>query len=470
MPNNSNTFYSRALSWLGFGSSKHSKKYFFKNRVPYQVNRGVVYINTQAPYEIYNSIPQIKTPVDKLAAMFANGVFKWQASGSDELTDLPKEYVTLLENPHVMQDQNTFMKTYMRQLLIYGNQYIYKNASSALAKVPLSLSCISPAYLKPELTGKVFDQVDMAGIVNRYKYEENGFARYFETKDVMWSKIGDVDNPVIGCSPLLGLEFPISNTELAYKYLNVISGEKGNIGILSATPQKDGMGSLPMDPKEKKEMEVTYRAENGIEDEQKKIMISSTPITWSPMTYPTGQLLLLEQIDANFLTILAQLGVNANLFVNSTYENLKHGLVMTHNDTVVPYADGFTQSLTKFLGLKGGRIVLDYSHLPYLQTDKKDDADALKTISDSLTVLVESGIVSNEAAQQIMANTLKVPVKDLVFKGNPLAKALSTLSPLVANKVLENFTPNETRGMVGLGTISGGDKLPTSTPPTNPTP
>lgn len=446
------------------GSGKLAQDAFFKERIPYQINRGDVYINTEVPYNIYTSIPQVSIPIDKLAAMFANGVFKWQPTGSEELQDLPKGLHALLEKPNPLQAQNDLLKKWLKLKLVYGNSYLYKNQPSAIS-LPKGITCVSPAYITPKLTGKVFDQVDMDGIVEKYEYNEGGYVRTFETKDVLWSKIEDLDNPVLGVSPLLGLKFPISNTELAYKYLNVISGEKGNIGILSATPQKDGMGSLPMSPEDKKELEKTYRAENGIEDHQKKIMISTTPISWQPMTYETAKLLLLEQIDANQLTILDKFGANRNLFVSSTYENLKNALIMTQNDTIQPHADGFTQDLTKWLGLKGGRLVLDYSHLPYMQTNKKEDADTLKTISDSLTELVNAGIVSNEAAQAIMANTLKVGVKELEFKGNPLAKALSTLSPLVANKVLENFTPNETRGMVGLGNISGGDKLPTDTPP-----
>ena len=260
-------------------------------------------------------------------------------------------------------------------------------------------------------------------------------------------------------SPLLALEFPISNTELAYRYLNCISGEKGAIGILSQIT-KDSMGSIPMSPDEKKEIERVYRQENGVDDDQKKIHITNGSVTWSPMSYPTRDLLLMEQIDANFLTILAKYGVNQNVFTSSTYENLKHGLIQTHNDTIVPHADSFTQAISKFLGIeKGKRLVLDYSHLPYLQVDKKQEADTVKVVSDSLVSLVESGIVSNEAAQTIMANTLKLSTQDLEFKGNPLAKKLSTLSPLVANNVLSKFTDNEARSLVDLPKVEGGDVI-----------
>ena len=437
---------------------KQARKAYFEQRTLIDINKGQLFIDTRVPYELYNSIPQLRAPIDKLAAMFANGKFKMQKIGNPELIELNSDVAKLLENPNVLQGQNPFLKQYLTQLIVYGNQFIYKNQASRLA-VPNSLLNISSAMVKPVLTGKLFDQVSIDGIVKNYEYTENGILKTFETNQILWSKISDLDNNLIGHSPLKAMKYPLSNTVAALQYLNVISSEKGAIGVLSSQ-SKDAMGALPMTDEEKLELERTYRADNGIEDNQKKIHITTGSVTWAPMSYPTKDLLLLEQIDANFLTILHVLGANPNLFVNSTYENLKHGLIMTHNDTIVPYADGFTQALGEFIGItKGYRLVLDYTHLPYLQTDKKQEAETIKIISDSLTELVNAGIVSNEVAQSIIANTLNTTVEELQFKGNPLTKELSKLNPLVANNVLSKFTDNEARSLVNLPRVEGGDVI-----------
>ena len=440
-------------------NKKNQRKQYFDSRINYQISKGEIYINTQVPYDLYNTIPQLRTPVDKLGAMFANGKFMLQKMGSTELLPLPHDVAKLLENPNILQGQNPFLKQYLTQLIVYGNQFIYKNSASRLSTTPQSLLNISSANIKPKLTGKLFDQVSIEGIVSNYEYDENGTKKTFEVNQILWSKISDLDNNLIGFSPLQAMKYPLSNTVAASQYLNCISTEKGAIGILSSQ-SKDAMGTIPMTEDEKKAIESTYRNDNGIEDNQKKIHITNGQVMWSPMSYPTKDLLLMEQIEANFITILNVLGVNQNLFINSTYENLKHGLIQTHNDTVVPYADGFTQALSTFIGIdKGSRLVLDYSHLPYLQTDKKQEAETIKIISDSLTELVNAGIVSNEAAQQIIANTLNTTVEDLQFKGNPLTKELSKLSPLVANNVLSKFTDNEARSLVNLPRVDGGDVI-----------
>lgn len=389
-------------------NKKNQRKQYFDTRINYQISKGELYIDTCVPYDLYNTIPQLRTPVDKLAAMFSNGVFKYQKIGSDKFDNLPPEISKLLENPNILQGQNPFLNQYLRQLIVYGNQFIYKNSASKITTTPQSLINVSSANLKPILTGKLFDQVTMDGIVSGFEYTENGTVKKFEQSQILWSKISDLDNNLIGYSPLKAMKYPLSNTVAAYQYLNCISTEKGGIGVLSSQ-SKDAMGALPMTSEEKKELEATYRNENGIEDNQKKIHITTGSVTWSPMSYPTKDLLLMEQIDANFLAILNVLGVNQNLFVNSTYENLKNGLIQTHNDTVVVYADGFTQALSKFIGVpEGYRLVLDYSHLPYLQADKKTDADTFSVVSNGLSTLVTGGIINAAQANTMLTNQFGV--------------------------------------------------------------
>jgi len=295
-----------------FGGKKQQRKYYFESKVNYQINKGALYIDTSVPYDLYNTIPQLRTVVDKLASMFSNGVFKIENIKTNQIEPLPEDLQKLLENPNPLQPQNEFLKQYLTQLIVYGNQFIYKNKPSKLQKYPSSMLNVSPANIKPILTGKVFEQLDIKGIVKEYEYTEGlSYKRVFDVSTVLWSKIADLDNPVAGYSPLKAMKYPLSNTVAAYQYLNVISSEKGAIGVLS-TSNKDAMGALPMTADEKAEIERIYREENGIEDNQKKIHITTGSVTWAPMSYPTKDLLLMEQIDANFLIILNILNASIN--------------------------------------------------------------------------------------------------------------------------------------------------------------
>jgi len=395
------------------GTSKRAKKQFYNGRVPYAVQKGEVYINTDVPYNLYKTIPQLSIPIDKLAAMFSNGVFMIEDIKTGVRDVLPTELETLLSKPNVLQSQNAFMSQYAKQYLVYGNQYIKRNKPSVLSKYPSALMNISPAYMNPVLTGKVFDQVTMDGIIKHYEYKENGTTKVFKTDEILYSKIGDLDNPIIGMSPLLALEFPLSNTELAYKYLNCISGSRGHLGILSyENGNKDSMGLLPQTPEQVLEIERLRKEHAGVEENQAQTMITSASVKYTPTSYPTGQMLLLEQIDTNFLTILAKYGVSHYIFTASTYDNLKHGLIQTHNDTIIPFADMTTQAWTPFIGLeKGKRLVLDYSHLPYLQTDKKQEAETFSVVSNGLNTLVTGQIITAQQANTMLVNQFGISSK-----------------------------------------------------------
>ena len=204
-------------------NKKNQRKQYFDTRINYQINKGEVYIDTDVPYDLYNTIPQLRTPVDKLAAMFSNGIFKYQKIGSDKLDNLPQDISKLLENPNILQGQNPFLNQYLRQLIVYGNQFIYKNSASKITTTPQSLINVSPANLKPKLTGKLFDQVKIEGIVSGFEYTENTNIKTFTTDQILWSKISDLDNNLIGYSPLKAMKYPLSNTVAAYQYLNCIS-------------------------------------------------------------------------------------------------------------------------------------------------------------------------------------------------------------------------------------------------------
>jgi phage portal protein BeeE len=396
------------IDYIGgfFGNSRQSEKQYFNSRIEKIGGRGAVYLDTNVPYNLVNSIPHLKTATEKLGSMFSNmRLVKEDIKTGKEVED--PELFKLLENPNVLQSQNDYLSQYITQLIVYGNQFQYRNKASKLSKYPSALMNISAAHLTPILTGKYFDQIDLKGIISHYEYRELSSVRKFDVEDILWNKIADLDNPLVGCSPLKSLKYPLTNTKYAYDYLNVISADKGAIGILS-TSQKDGMGAIPMTPEEKSDIEKTYRNDYGTGDGQKRIHITEGTTTWTPMTYPTGQLLLLEQIDKNFEMVLDVLGINKNIFINSTYENLKHGLILTYQDTIIPYADEFTQSLSKFLNIEPGyRLVGKFDHISILKDDESKNLANFETKSKSLRELVTGGIITAEQANSILADDFK---------------------------------------------------------------
>lgn len=390
----------------GWNSKQRKKSFFRQNQRSHQLQQGQVYINTSVPYELVNSIPELSIPMRRLSAMFANGVFMLENESTGKRSPLPPDLKKLFKKLNPSQSQNEWLKQYLMQLQAFGNQYIYVNKPSDLSNVPTTLVNMNPSCIKPILTGKFYKQIDLKGIIKHYKYTEDGVEDTIETEDIIWSKIGDLNSSIEGKSLIASLQFPISNTELNYKYLNKLSGASGALGILS-NKKKDSIGSTPLTDPEQKGFDNGFTNKYGVEDDQGSILVTSADVEFTFTTPETKKMLLIEQNDKNFITILNALGCNQNIFINSTYENMKHGLVSTQNDTIQPYADGLTQGLTesKKMGVpKGERIILDYSHLPYMQADKEIESKTLLSVSTSLEKLVTSGIINPVEAKVRLEN------------------------------------------------------------------
>jgi phage portal protein BeeE len=384
-------------------SNRRALRYYFNSKPQLLGFKGAVYLDVDAPYDIYQTIPEVRLAVDKKANMFSNVEFKYRNLKTNEITDMPIELQNLLRNPNLMQSFNSWLFNYSTQLDCYGNQFIYAPKTARFKSVPDRLMNVSPRYIAPVFTGKYYNQNDINDIIKHYELRDNATTKLIETKDVLWSKMDDLDNPLIGVSPLKALKYPISNSKLAYDYLNSISGEKGAIGMLSPEG-KDGFGATPLSPNMKLQVEKDLRKNYGVEEEQNKVLMPDMPIKWTPFSYPTKDLLLLEQIDMYFKRILEVLGLNPNLFINSTYENLAHGIKLTYNDTIIPRADAFCQNLTKFLKVQEGfEIVPSYEHIAILQDNEAENATTFATKVNSVNQLVQGGIITAEQARTILA-------------------------------------------------------------------
>lgn len=428
----------------------NNERYFFNSQNSRIVGtEGAVYLDVEQPYKIFNENPSVNQVIRKKSAMFSNMELKLVDKEGNIINDA--NFDNFINNINIYQGLNSFLKTYIEQKDVYGNVFIYKNKPSNIQTYPTSVNLISARYLKPVLTGKVFDQISLDSVIKNYElYNVNGIInKTFEQNEILWLRNTDIDDPLVGVSPLKSLKYPITNTKYAYDYLNSISSKKGAIGILSDN-NKSPMGGIPLKSEEKAKIENAYIDDYGIEDSKRKVIVSQSALQWQPMTYPTRDLLLLEQIEAYFLTIIDHFGLNVNIFSSKsqTFENVKNSLIQVYQDTIIPEADLFCQEFTKFLGLQNGqKIVPSFEHVKILQDN---------SVVESITQLVQTNILTPLQAQEILKNSNNITINNT---GNSILDRLNGLSPIVANNMLANLTPNEVRKLVGLPEVEGGDVI-----------
>lgn len=391
-----------------FGGKDNYTKTRFLNINKIINGKSPQYVSIEGEESLYfDTTPQIYNVVMTKGQMFSNGIFKHVAKDGKEIEN--SEYVKLLNNPNPLQSRNEWLMEEMIHTSVFGNSFIYCLKGFESQKIPTCLYNLPAKFMKVIPTGKIYQQTSMDGIIEKFclRYS-SGTSQddIFYPKDVIFSHLQNSDNKIVGKSPLIALMMPISNIRGAYGFRNILINEHGAIGILS-NQAKDEDGGIPIDEIERKRISEQYQKDFGMNEGQSKVLITSASLSWQPMVFPTKDLMLFEEITADFMAIIDAYGMNEYLFSKekgSTFANLNEGKKMAYQDTIIPYANNFSQKLTqKFeLDKKGEKIILDYSHIECLQDNEKEKAETDKIKTDAVNNLIASGLFTTNEIKEII--------------------------------------------------------------------
>lgn len=349
---------------------------------------------------LYNTTPELKIVLDRLALIYATGVWQHLDKNGEIIENSP--FVDLLENPNVFQSRNEFLFQWFIQRGIYGNAFTYQLKGFDTQEIPSALWNLPPSRMTLNRTGKIWQQTEIDEIISSYVFKMNEEGQsdiIYKTNEIIQFSMPDTDDPILGKSPLESIRMPISNIRAAYGYRNVILTKKGAIGVWSSD-SKDQMGSVKLTPEEESELSKQLQKNQGIGDNQDNIAISKTALKWTPSTYPTKDLLLFEEVDANKKAIIDLFGANENMFSRpsggqgSTFNNVAMGERQAIQNTIEPIADDFANGLSKRWGLldKGETLKLSYEHLPAMKSDGLQESQILERKARAAAILSGEGL------------------------------------------------------------------------------
>ena len=156
-------------------------------------------------------------------------------------------------------------------------------------------------------------------------------------------------------------------------------------------------------------------------DETKKTTVDSIPIDNAAAQYEylsneaRDKILLSHGVTSGLL-----FGVNSANGFSSNADELKTAFILFDNNVVIPNQEQFCDGIDKILAFN--KVSLDLTFI------------SLKSLDDTTDV---------STSQQ----------------GDKVVSAVNSMSPLVANKVLESMTPDEIRSLIGLPPTAGGALL-----------
>lgn len=358
----------------------------------YLGKKKAVWIDTSKAFEHYVEIPELRTVVNRKAKMISSGIPQLY-NDKDEIVE--KHWVLdLIKNPNPTQCWDEVIYSLAVNDALYSTAFLYAPKRS-FGIVNLLLPLASHR-MQINTSGRTLKQLDKGGLIDSYTYNySEDSPQKLDFDEVIMLQTTDGMNLLNPVSIIDSLKFPLSNIRAQYNKRNVLLENMGAIGILSAKKSDIG-GALPVTPEEKRQIQKDWY--NRSKDE---VLITENELDWIPMSYPTKDLMLFEELTADKLALIDAFGLNYYVFSNekgSTFSNVRDGIRMAYTDTIIPEADKIYDNLTEQLGIdkEGLRLKVHFDHIPVLQSDVLEESQSLNTRADALNKIILAGVPLSE--------------------------------------------------------------------------
>lgn len=347
-----------------------------------------VWIDMSNKFQLYIQIPELRAVIDKRASMMMTN--KPVMKDKDGNVVEKHWLIDLIKNPNATQSWQDVIFTMAVQDGIYSNAFAYSpKLSFDIRKmiVPLPTD-----HVIIDTNGKRLNAMDVDGMIDKYRFRyDDGKVENVAIEDMLYIMTPDGINIINPKSRLEGLQLPLSNIMASYKKRNVLLENLSSPGVLSGAKTDIG-GAIPLTVEERHELQRSF-----IKRHKNEIIVTENPVNWTPMSFPTKDLMLFEEVKEDFLKIIDAYGLNMNIFSStegSTFSNVRDSIRMVYTDTIIPETETLYQSIISFYGLdkEGYSLHADFSHLPVLQTDKEKESNIQKVKSETLKVVTEMGI------------------------------------------------------------------------------
>ena len=382
-----NNFWTNIFGWTS-GKNDNLIKMLTRQTNQFWGNTKPTWIDTDKPYELYIQIPELRTVINKRAIMMSSGVPK--------LCDMdgnPVEShwaIDLINNPNPTQSWADVIFSLSVNDGLFNNSFAYCPQRSFDIRnllVPLPSNKV-----KIVGTGKYLDQLDTDGLIKEFQfwYDSKKYDT-IEVPDMIYLNTPDGINLLNPINRIDTLKYPLSNIMASYNKRNVILENMGAIGILSSKKSDMG-GALPMTPEEREEIQADW-----LRRSKDKLVMTEADVNWTPMSYPTKDLMLFEELTEDKMAIIDAYGLSYYLFSQAngaTFTNVKEGMRMSYQDTIIPETEQMYATISQQLGLinEGLYIKPDFSHIAVLQDDKAAEASAMNLRADAVNKIIAAGI------------------------------------------------------------------------------
>ena len=356
-----------------------------------------VWLDTGDAWRLFIDIPELRSVVNKRATMMAaNMPILYDKNGNL----VENHWINdLINKPNGVQSWSDVVYSMSVQDALYSNVVAYCPLRS-FGQRNLIIT-LPNNKIQINLSGKKLKQMEMNDLITSFVFTyDDGSKETIELQDSIYLTTADGMNIVRPISRIDSLRLPLSNIMASYNKRNVLLENLGAIGILSAQ-QNDLGGAIPMTPEERQKIQRDW-----YKRQKDELIITESNVNWQPMSYPTRDLMLFEELTEDKLAIIDAFGLNYNLFSSekgSTFSNVRDSIRMAYTDTIIPETQQMYDSMIAQWGLQGEYYLkADFNHLPILQDDENQKATAHKTKVETVKMITELLPLSEEEVRNLL--------------------------------------------------------------------
>lgn len=362
-----------------------------------------VWVSTTDKFALYYEIPELHAVINRYAKMVASANPILVNDKGEVQKNNGNSIFKLIDRPSAMQSWGTMMYMIAVNKCVTNNALIYapKGTFGALQLLPLAFNNV-----KIVPTGKTLISAETGSFIEKFQIPTSVVDSYqdFLPEQVIYLTEPDGINLFNTKSKIDTLKYPLSNLKKQYEKRNVLLANLFSLGVLSSD-NGDGISSVPLQPEDIKQMRKDMKQRH-----EGEIIITDKSLKFNPMTFPTKDLMLFEEMTADKLAIIDEFGLNQHMFgqgeggKGSTFSNVEMGERQAYNSTIIPDTEIIYDEFTKQLGLdrEGLYLVPDFSHISVLKADEKYTAEAMAKRAEAVAKINELTPLSQAEMRKLL--------------------------------------------------------------------
>jgi phage portal protein BeeE len=347
----------------------------------------------------YRKCPPIPAIINRLAKAYINGkVWLTDKDGKEANSKEAEKIKKLLKRPNRLQSWKDFeVQAYIYKKL-FGYTIILPIKPYGFPNIEATeLWNIPPFMVDIEETNQLFYQKD-AQIIKQIALNYKGTKAILQADDVYIMKdiCSSIDSVIIPESPIEPLKQVINNIIGGLNSRGTLIDYRGALGVLS--PEKDASGTVPMFKTERDELQEDFKR-YGLKNNQFQVIISKAAVKWQPMGYATKDLMLLEEHEADVMTICDTFNYPYELLSSNkgvTFSNKNEAKKLLYQDALIPEAENDYDQWNDFFNTAAYNLKIekDFSHVAILQEDKKSNADARLSLNNAKKIEWDNNLIT----------------------------------------------------------------------------